>query len=56
MDQWDIYASSGEYQIEAESAGHAFLRFTDTHPDDFVGAIVNREMRPRLELQDEGAS
>lgn len=53
MDKWDVYASSGEYLIEAENAGHAYLRFTETHPDDFVGAIVNREMQPPLVLQDQ---
>jgi hypothetical protein len=51
-DNWTVYASSGEYDIEAESAGHAYLRFTEKHHDDFVGAIVSTEMRPRLALED----
>ena len=52
MDQWTVYASSGEYQIEGESAGHAFLNFVATHPDDYVSAIVNRDMQPALVLQE----
>jgi hypothetical protein len=52
MDTWTVYASSGEYPVPAESAGHAFLRFTERHPDDYVSAIVNDAMRPRLILED----
>jgi hypothetical protein len=52
MDKWMVSASSGEYVTEAESAGHVFLWFVEKHPDDFVGAIVNEEMRPRLVLED----
>lgn len=54
LDTWMVYASSGEYSVPAESAGHAFLRFTDRHPDDFVHAIVNEGMRPRLVIEDDG--
>ena len=53
MDTWTIYASSGEYDVEGENAAHAYLRFTETHHDDFVLAIVNTEMNPALVLADE---
>lgn len=48
MDEWMIYASSGEYSIEAANAGEAYARFTATHDDDFVLAIVNEAMQPPL--------
>lgn len=50
MDEWMIYASSGEYPVEAENAGEAYAKFTAAHDDDFVLAIVNEAMQPRLIL------
>jgi hypothetical protein len=48
MDEWMIYASSGEYSIEAANAGDAYAQFTAMHDDDFVLAIVNEGMQPPL--------
>jgi hypothetical protein len=45
LDTWHVYASSGEYTVEAESLGHAYLVFTGSHYDDFVQAIVSSEMK-----------
>lgn len=50
MDEWMVYASSGEYSIKAENAGEAYAQFTATHDDDFVLAIVNDAMQPPLIL------
>ena len=44
LDTWKIIASSGDYSVDAESVGHAYLRFTESHPDDFVQAIISSEM------------
>lgn len=41
LDTWRITASSGDHTVDAENAGHAYLRFTESHPDDFVQAIVS---------------
>ena len=40
---WTVRASSGEYDVPAETAGHAYLRFTEKHPDDFVHAIIGKD-------------
>lgn len=40
MDTWAVQASSGDFTVTAETAGHAFALFTADHPDDFVQAIV----------------
>lgn len=50
MDDWMIYASSGEYSIEAANIGDAYAQFTAAHDDDFVLAIVNEAMQPPLTL------
>jgi hypothetical protein len=52
-DTWEIYASSGEYRVEAETAGHAYLRFTARHHDDFVLAIVCAGMEPPVAVIEE---
>ncbi len=44
LDTWKVTASSGDYTIEAETVGHAYLRFVEAHPDDFVHAIINGEL------------
>jgi hypothetical protein len=41
MDDWIIFAASGEYSYEAATAGEAFAAFAGDHPDDFVFAVVN---------------
>lgn len=46
LDMWTIYASSGEYQVEASSLLMAAAEFQDRHPDDFVLAIVSNDMNP----------
>jgi hypothetical protein len=44
LDTWKIIASSGDYSVDGESVGHAYLRFVESHPDDFVQAIISSEM------------
>lgn len=40
LDTWKVTASSGDHTVDAENAGHAYLRFAESHPDDYVHAIV----------------
>jgi hypothetical protein len=40
LDTWHVRSSSGEYTVDAESLGHAYLVFTGSHYDDFVQAIT----------------
>lgn len=39
LDTWKVTASSGDHTVQAENLGHAYLRFVESHPDDFVQAI-----------------
>ena len=51
LDTWNVIASSGDHTVEAENLGHAYLRFTESHPDDFVQAIINTEAEVTTNLK-----
>jgi hypothetical protein len=51
LDPWTIFASTGEHQEHAKDAASALAQFTSTHPDDYVSAVVNDLMTPRLVLE-----
>jgi hypothetical protein len=53
LDSWTIFASSGEYQELAEDATSALAQFIARRPDDYVSAIANDLMTPRLVLEQE---
>lgn len=50
MDTWMIYASSGEFAECAESAIDALTQFMTRRPDEYVAAVVNDGMVPKLVL------
>jgi hypothetical protein len=47
-DSWDVYASSGEYRVDALGISGAYASFVLNNPDDLVHAIVVTEMQPPL--------
>jgi hypothetical protein len=51
-DPWTIFAGTGEYREHAKDATAALAQFTSAHPDDYVSAIVNDLMTPRLVVED----
>ena len=52
MATYMIYASCGEYSENADSIAEALAQFAERRPEEFVCAIVDDDMRPRLVLED----
>lgn len=52
---WTVWASSGEYTVEAANVRDAYDAFVESHGDDDpVAAITCDAMSPRLVLAEEG--
>lgn len=45
---WTAYLSSGEYVVDGDNMGDALYQTMETHPDDYVFAIVSRDMHAHL--------